>query len=185
MKKMIAFLVLVLLIAAGCGDKETTSAGGDSSTSGNEAKAEDTTESESPVTDLSKAYAGGSFECTMQLEGAEVKMYVKDGKHFSEATVNGKKWDSIYNGEYMYSWDVESKQGIKVNVKEMQDSAPEQGDAAAYTPSKMQESATKVLCKKASISDSKFVPPSDVEFQDIAEMMAQAKAQMERMQAQQ
>lgn len=95
----------------------------------------------------------------------------------------------ITDGEYTYIWDSSSKEGIKMkfteqdkadleeNMKDLEGyrSAETKNDASAFD----QNAEMNYDCKRWSVDNSVFTPPSDIVFTDFAEQMNQFQGIMD------
>jgi hypothetical protein len=127
---------------------------------------------------------GNSVKCTGSYSGEdgsmEMVVYASGKKSYSEMQVDAGEDGiintySIYDGEWMYTW---TDQGMasKMNVSEMEDLAkdmPEQEDYEGAQMSGQQafQQEFDYKCNPWVVDNSKFVPPSDIEFMDMGEMM--------------
>lgn len=182
-KKIVPVVIILLLLAAGyyLKMKPTTMSGGQSTNSGlSEAKQfADAINSGKPTT------------CTLT-KGTDVMEYQVKGKLMAAKitmSVEGKTTTSnmINDGSYLYMWADGQNQGTKTAIpteeeakamaekaKEYQQNtpaAPKFEGEADYEAFKNQGYV--INCKASSVSDSIFVPPSDVTFTDPAAMMQQ------------
>jgi len=113
--------------------------------------------------------------CTYEMDGEEIKSYMKKGKVRTEMG----DFITISDGEYIWSWSEKERTGTKMSVREP-DEDEQPGKMEMPTKEEMQDinemmkkmqEEMKASCKPASISDDKFVPPSDVTFTDMDEQM--------------
>ena len=121
-----------------------------------------------------------SLECTYKDErGTETKTYIKAGAvrldAQSTAAGTGANSQVIFKDRKMYSWDPTTKKGVvmeipeeNLNVTPSEQKAPvdNQGESFFKEIEKYKDA-----CKTAVVSDSLFVPPVDVEFQDLSKML--------------
>lgn len=121
-----------------------------------------------------------SLECTYKDEkGIETKTYVKAGavRVDAKSIKAGSEANSqiIFKDHKMYSWDPATKKGVLFEIPEEnlkttpsvnQPSGDNKGENFLAEIEKYKNS-----CKSAAVSDSLFVPPSDVDFQDLSKMM--------------
>lgn len=117
-------------------------------------------------------YNDGQGEVTSLVKGDRVRV---EGVHMG--TNKGTGW-MINDGTWMYTWADGEKKGTKFNVADMKAMAedlkntPGMGDL--QNPEQWaNDVATKyqVECQPATASDDDFVPPADIEFQDMGAMM--------------
>ena len=120
-----------------------------------------------------------SLECTYKdAKGTETKTYIKSGavRVDAKVTTAGSEANSqtILKEKKMYAGDPATKKGVVFEIPE---------ESLKTTPSAEQPSGEnkgedflaeiekyKDACKTSAVSDSLFVPPSDVEFQDFSKM---------------
>lgn len=126
--------------------------------------------------------AGKSMECTFSGEtdgyktSGTVFVAGKNMRGDFNSESKGKMMDShmIQNGEKIYSWTTEPKQGMMMKItKEDQARNQEEADSAANKPLDVDKNYD-YNCKGWSGDQSKFQPPSDIEFQDLSVMMEKA-----------
>src|SRR3989344_7539153 len=127
--------------------------------------------------------AGRSMECTFSGETDGYKttgtVFVagKNMRGDFNSESKGKMMDShmIQNGETIYSWTTEPKQGMMMKITK-EDQAGDL-DESNTGPNKSFEDMDKnydYQCKNWSGDQSKFQPPSDIQFQDLSVMMEKA-----------
>ncbi|HSX18595.1 MAG TPA: hypothetical protein VLE91_00510 [Candidatus Saccharimonadales bacterium] len=102
-------------------------------------------------------------------------VYVSGGKVRNEFTTNtnGKVTDGtvIYDGTYAYYWSSSSPQAMKFKISNIEDLQKQaQSNAQAMDMSKQ----ANFDCSSWSVDNSKFVPPTNVTFTDLSEMMQKA-----------
>ncbi len=117
---------------------------------------------------MAAAFNGnGSIKCTYTdvESGAVSTIYVKNGKVRVDAEVEGATASGIYGMDMMYSWGMMG--GTQYGFKFAANAA----DAQANVPTKAELQAlasdSGAVCAPSDISDSLFVPPSDIQFQDM------------------
>jgi hypothetical protein len=196
MNKKVLFTSTIIgsmLFFAGC--KQATPAATDTP------PAETTAEtSDASMTDKMKEWSdaiklGGGLKCTFtdKTTGA-VSNYSAKGNKFHMTGVENGENDSnseiISDSEYMYTWDVKKKEGVKLKMPteaELKEQAEKYKDMTQDLPDftnpaevkEMEEEGVTTNCSPSVISDAEFVPPKDVKFQDLNTMMndAMIKAQ--------
>ncbi len=141
---------------------------------------------------------GGSIRCELsKRDGSSTVSYAMKGKkiHTTGMEYEGQntKSEMISDGEYMYIWQVDTKQGVKTklpseeDMKEMTqevknsvpdittDAGKQEFEAQGYT----------IDCKEQAVADTEFVPPTDVKFTDTSALMQgvldQVKGQEKKM----
>lgn len=121
--------------------------------------------------------SGQAMRCTYNDGQGEVSSLVKGSKvrveGMSMGENQGKGW-MINDGEWMYTWSDGEKKGTKFNVQAMKDLGDELAEKNIQNPEDWAnevDAQYKPDCRPASASDDDFVPPADVEFQDMSAMM--------------
>lgn len=179
MKKLtIIALVFCLVLAfglVGCKDdskttKQTTTSEGSTNNGGSNTV---------PKTwDLSNLYgSSGSYKCIARIVTAQgsanMEIWIKGNKERIETTSTEGTAVTIFDGKTMYSWAKGQNQGV---MMDMEDIADLSGQTQAQTETKSVEDwnkdAVDVTCNEESISDSLLTPPSNVNFMDMGEMLA-------------
>ncbi|MEN8251993.1 MAG: hypothetical protein ABFQ53_00205 [Patescibacteria group bacterium] len=182
MKKMmfLSLLVVATLTLSACGITKE------------EAKESVEKVGESTKISASKLFEmGGKQKCTWSdeknnvagttyMDGERMRMETKN----AISGANGKTGDSfmINDGEYTYSWETMTKKGMKIKneaEEEMMETEISEGDASEYESKmgmgegmeEMEEMEYEYNCEKWKVDESKFVPPTDVEFQDMNQMI--------------
>jgi hypothetical protein len=111
------------------------------------------------------------MKCTWSVGDFSATGYVKGEKFYSEVMQKGKQGYMIMKDNCMWTWSKDEAQGVKMcfepeegeDVWEMEDV---EGMEGAGPPPDVN-----LKCVPAVISDSKFVPPSNINFMDMSEMM--------------
>ena len=168
MKKLLLVLLVVsLLVLSACGGEKTVK----------EEKGETTA---SLVTDMAKAFMlNVPYKCEYTMEGITATTYMKGEKRIKTMTVTPQgSAESIIRDDMLYSWDPNSKKGIKMKL-EKQD-MPSQ-DMPKVSPEYIKEQAMNVKCSPAKFGDEMFEVPTDVEFQDMTELLKQMQEQLEQL----
>lgn len=123
---------------------------------------------------------GEPVKCVSEQSGQTTTIYMKGSKmRMDTSPVDAH---GIYTEDLMYTW--QGKQGSVMKISEIKQMSAE---AAEYKPKSQQEiidNAQKVnaKCEPADVSESLFVAPADVEFQDLTEMLKQLEAMTESLQ---
>lgn len=95
---------------------------------------------------------------------------------------------TVSDATWAYTWSLNSKEGMKMNIQEMQAEAKEmeesmatddENDQADYQAMVNQDYQFK--CESWKVDSNMFVPPTDVEFADMNVIMDQVKQDMEGM----
>lgn len=171
--KIILFAVGLFLLA-GCGNKPQ-----DTSGAAEKNKTEKEDSGGGIVSSIKDAMnLGKNMECvyTTEVDGKEIKSVMQtDGKNFkSTSEIDGKKMYSIMKDEVSYTWGegvpVASKLAMSC-MKELEKDMPKtEGEASKIQdPKEAFDEASDVSCKPISSIDLNI--PTDVEFQDMCEMM--------------
>ncbi len=117
---------------------------------------------------------GRSAHCTWNVRTEEGRMtgemWVKGDKFKQVMDVEGQTINSISDGEHMYMWG-DTMPGMKIPM-DMHEAAEEPSDAGAVPSGPDMDVEYNYECNPTVVADSAFVPPRDVDFQDIGEMMA-------------
>ena len=128
----------------------------------------------------------GSYKCEMESEDLNYTYYFDNDRMAIDMTVEGQSGHVIWTGEYMYNWNDETKQGMKMtyNLEEMGE------DMMGFDPDEYEEEIAqaeemaekmgieeeeefempKIKCQKWRVDNKKFELPSDVNFQDLSQM---------------
>lgn len=125
---------------------------------------------------------GQSVKCTTTVEGQTSTTYWKN---------NNMRMDSdsvdahgIYTKDVMYSWT--GKQGVMMKLEDIEKMAKnaQSQQPAPRTKEEIVQENVDVQCEPFNVPDSMFVPPSDVEFQDMSEIFKQLEGMNFNMPAQ-
>lgn len=117
-------------------------------------------------------------EITMKAKGDKVRMDGIAMPDYSEPTSSQSvQGSSIFDGDWVYSWTGEK--GMMFNVKEMQALAEEMGEAQVEEEDMSWEKwandaendGFEYDCREANVDSNSFIPPENVEFVDLTEMM--------------
>ena len=179
----IAFALILVLLASGC------ICGGDNNTAGNEATTTIKGTEPSVTTTLKASTGGGgvmntlndiasaissgqAYRCVYTYQNVQSEMFVKGQKFSSTANVGGQITHSISDGAWMYIWQEGQNTGTKFNIAEMK--ANTQKTESGYTDiNTIADTASNVECSLTATSDSRFTPPSNIQFQDMGELLKQ------------
>lgn len=142
-----------------------------------------------------KVMAGQGFRCTFtQKQTGQSMSYAIKGKKVAmqivDPTDSAKKSNMIVDTDFSYMWDPATKKGMKFAIpKDLPTptpgavmkpttpgvpQTPDLSDANAWLEAQKEYD---INCTPANLSDSEFVPPTDVEFQDLSVMMKQMPGQ--------
>jgi hypothetical protein len=127
----------------------------------------------SALSDLAAAMSSGiGYKCTYVYQQVQATTWVKGQKFYSETQVDGKSGYVLSDGTWMYIWSADQPQGTKFNINDMK--AASAGQAGAKKPSdpaSIAHDAVSVQCLPDLSADSKFTVPSDIQFQDMGELL--------------
>ncbi|NTW76142.1 MAG: hypothetical protein HGB34_04600 [Candidatus Moranbacteria bacterium] len=148
---------------------------------------------------ISGLAAGKKMRCeyTMGEGGKTITavMYMDKDRYRTEMDMPTGKMISLYDGTAMYSWAEEAKQGMKMDMKCMEDiesdmptedaprGAPAEAPESYESPEDALGSIPDISCEEVSGSIDLSVP-SDVVFTDQCEMMKRSMEQMKQMEGQ-
>ena len=133
-----------------------------------------------PATDMMGISAaiklGQPIKCTSTQADQTATIYMKGGKmrmDTSPADAHG-----IYTSDTMYTW--KGTQGMMIKMEDAKKMAADASKIRPKTQDEMIANAeqSNAKCEPASVDESMFTPPSDVQFQDMAEVLKQAEAAM-------
>lgn len=174
---IIVAIVAILLIAAGAFfvlNKKST-APKQSNTASQEQKSQESGSIKNSIKSLLSQ--GKSVTCTVKYPSAEQAtegtLYVS-GKQMRgdfKTTVNGKEMDShmITDQTYSYSWSSATPQGAKMKIDQVE--APNASPVSGQVDT---NSEVDMKCSPWGVDNSKFTPPSNINFMDISQMMKPA-----------
>ena len=128
--------------------------------------------------EIKDAITGGQkLKCSYKITegegaGTESVYYVQGKKFRSSFTADGETFNSVSDGEVVYSWSTKTNQGTKMNITCMEDlakSAPQtQGTANDQfdyeAPEEFVDDQSDIRCE--SVSDVDFSVPSNINFTD-------------------
>lgn len=114
-------------------------------------------------------------------EGAEVTniIYI-NGKNFYQDVTMGDVGHAftISDGDYLYIWNDFTNVASKMKYSEME--AASQPDQAKQNEAVSTNQKHDFLCDKWAPDNSKFIPPSDKQFEDVTEEMTQAVGDLQQ-----
>ena len=107
------------------------------------------------------------MKCTYKVEGYEYEGYIKGEKWRGKVkTADGKTGEVIMKDNCMWSWEEGVDQGMKTCFEETEgDDYWGGGDSTTETPD------IDYNCAPTAVTDSKFNPPSNVNFMDLDQLM--------------
>ncbi len=141
---------------------------------------------------MERAVAGsGAARCTVTntTNGSVITYTVSGKKMKAEGISYDKSMTSgamMSDGSFTYIWDTVSKKGMKMtipteeDVEKLKDQGQNVPDFSKEEVKKEYEDKGYTMdCKETRVSDSDFIPPTDVTFTDLSAMMEQSKKMME------
>jgi len=164
MKKIIPILIIVIIVAGGIGWVIMKR---------NQAPVSQTTGEESSNQKKTKEFNGSlkaaialgvPMKCTWKTGDFSNTGYIKGKKYYGEINQGGQKMRIIIKDNCMWSWELNSPQGIK-NCFDNEETLWEKQES--------QENNNNVHCVPTAISDSKFNPPANVKFLTYENLMQQ------------
>ena len=161
-KLLLVLLVISLLMLSACGGEK---------------KGETTA---SLVTDMAKAFVlNVPYKCEYSMEDMTSVSYIKGETRIKTMTTTPMgSAESIIRDDMLYSWDPNTKKGIKMKMEK--EDMPLQ-EMPKVSSEYIKEQAQNVKCNPAKFGDEMFDVPTDVEFQDMTELLKQLQEQMEQM----
>lgn len=138
--------------------------------------------------------AGQSVRCEMiKTDGTETMTYLMKGKKMKMNTVvtaeNGlQPGTMISDGEYFYIWNVDTNEGVKSKLPSEEDVkavAEQQGRelpdfSKEEEKQKYEDLGYRVDCQVAEVADAEFVPPANVQFRDMSQLMNNVQQMMKQ-----
>jgi len=125
------------------------------------------------ITDLASAMTSGvGYKCTYSYNGVASEGWVKGQKYLFKSTVNKVVTNALSDGVWMFIWEEGRKDGYKFNIAQMKQVGEAQ-ESGYQDMNKVASGAANVDCKPDLSADSKFKPPSDIQFQDMGELLKQ------------
>jgi hypothetical protein len=184
-KKVMIAVVVILLIggAAFAYSRRPTT------TSPAALDSQSTSQTESEATEFAKAIESGRPTVCVMTKGDESMEYRIKGKKMrgnitatapSESSTNPTTVSHMISDEaYFYTWVDGQKQGTKMSLTVPSPTATTVNDSTPNTPDFSDESDYNALrdegytinCQAGIVSDADFVPPADVDFQDLSAMI--------------
>ncbi|MBI4150961.1 hypothetical protein HY492_02435 [Candidatus Woesearchaeota archaeon] len=173
MKKLIGLIALLVLAACSSGapavSTEMPVPGSD---------ADEMVVEESFTDNLASIFSSGTAaKCVVTSTDGEATIYVSGMNQRMDAMANGDTMHSIVDSSTIYIWTDRENKGFKMSKRAMEDTASQASQYQGQTPETYASSApdANVRCSPWVVSGSMFMPPSNVEFQDLDEMMAQVQ----------
>ncbi|MEN8253588.1 MAG: hypothetical protein ABFQ62_04405 [Patescibacteria group bacterium] len=145
--------------------------------------------------------SGGSGYCELTDEkGNKLEYWFKNKKMKTKGMGFGQTIEDdemqigymINDSEWMYTWAENQVEGVKIKMpteeelKDMEQNAKEMAEkfpdfSSEDTADAYEEMGYKINCKKKNVSDSEFIPPSNIKFQNMSEMMEASMQMGEKM----
>jgi transglutaminase/protease-like cytokinesis protein 3 len=176
-KTSIGFLVAAAaLILSGCGNQATQNQNANQAQNQDQSQASESNEN-AVINSIKDALKSGKkMECTYttKIGDKEIKAIMQtDGQNFkSTSELDGRKINTVMKDEVSYTWGEGVPMAGKLAMSCIKDLPQGQGGEAtaqAQDPEKSFESAANVVCKSVATVDVSV--PSNVQFQDMCEMM--------------
>lgn len=124
-----------------------------------------------------------SLVCEFEEDGYQVKSYIKNGAVRVSSTYSdsdNQPGEMIMVGNKMYIWDIKTKEGFVYTVEDTEVDVDVSTQPSSQGSQNYLEMINqyKDLCKVATVSDSYFDIPKDVEFQDMSKMFEELQNSM-------
>jgi hypothetical protein len=187
-KTLLGFgLAGMALVLAGCG-QQPVAVQNNSSDQGQPAA--QTEQKDSSIVGSIKDAMGlnKQMKCTYSVKTGDSALssaaYVDGQKYKGETIIAGKKMNSLFDGDAMYTWADGSTTGMKIPmacINDLKNSAPQgqSGASGAQSPEDKFKNATDVSCVPA--TDIDFSVPTAVTFTDQCAMMKKASEMMKNL----
>jgi hypothetical protein len=129
------------------------------------------------LSDLAAAVSSGAaYKCTYTYKDIVSESWVKGKKFYTKSVMSSMTVYAMSDGVWMYSWTEGEKTGMKFNLKEMESlSAGNTGAQKSPDMEEISKSAENVQCRPDVITDSKFIPPSNIQFENMADALKQMR----------
>ena len=136
---------------------------------------------------------GKAVKCTYEVQDEDGSytgtVYVSNKKSRSEsiAKTQGQTFEnySVTDGEWLYTWSSEEPEGVKMNLSDFEneeDFDPSKDfDMDSLEGSMNIGDKFKYKCLPWVVDPSKFIPPSNIEFVDMGQMIKDMEATVEKM----
>mgnify|MGYP001562413527 CR=1 FL=1 len=114
--------------------------------------------------------SGTAAKCVMKAEGSTVTMYINGQNQRMDMMGPNGEASTINDGTWMYVWSGAS--GVKMSLETIKQLS---GDAGQnyQTPEDVASTSVDIKCSPAVVAGSMFLPPANVQFQDMSAMMQQ------------
>lgn len=116
---------------------------------------------------------GSSFECTAIQDGVEQVSYVKNDMFRAETKLEGHDGTTIMRDNCIWSWVINEAQGIVMCYEPGDLEIEDEHEDPSFWDANHDAIPDDVefTCKRTSVSDDLFEPPSDVEFVNMKDAM--------------
>jgi len=186
---LLSTITLCGVVFAGC----TSATVPDPNLKPTEAPVQQSNSSTDKNTRLMMAAAEGKGSATCEIskdDGTEKMTFMMKGtknKAMGASLSGGKGMGYMINdGNFAYIWSDQEKTGTKIDLKKAvatASNAPQYEDFSKEEVQKdYEEKGYTYNCSEANIADSEFVPPKNVEFVDMSQMMEQSTKMMQDVQ---
>ncbi len=137
-----------------------------------------------PATDIMGISAavklGQPIKCVSEQAGQTATIYMKGSRmrmDTSPADAHG-----IYTADTMYTW--KGTQGMMIKMEDVKKLAETSNQIRPKTQDEIVANAEKsnAKCEPATVDESMFTPPADIQFQDMAAVLKQAEAALQAQQ---
>jgi len=109
-----------------------------------------------------------SLKCEYQTGDTKTVAYIKGTAVKIDGVLSGgKKSGAIIKGDRLWTWDIDTKQGIVMTIKN--EGTDKQTTSQEDIINSLEKQ--KQFCRPAVVSDADFNPPTDVKFQDLDSLM--------------
>lgn len=117
-----------------------------------------------------------TLSCDFNDGNSQVKSYIKNGSVRVSTVSDNNSGEMIMANDKMYIWDIKTKQGFVYDIPKSENGTNQEigmtGQEVVSSEGYLDLiDKYKDSCKVATVEDSFFVAPSDIEFQDMAKML--------------
>lgn len=111
--------------------------------------------------------SGGAYRCTYTQGTSRSDYWVKGEKYYAELETVGTTTYVMSDGTWAYTWGGTGGKGMKFRLEGAQ---KQSGSQPGYVDVASIRNNARIKCEPEAIADSRFTPPSNVEFQDMQEL---------------